>query len=237
MKQHAMLGTVFQGLLIGSLAVVSSTLLFGQDQTGPAKRPGLAVGVVIDISAHQKHVIELERETLNLIADQVDGLEANTFVITYAGKTNLLQDWSPLQDGLRTAAERIELSPESGKNAETLLNDAINTGLLKLQADSASRVLIVIGEGNDRGSIAKYSEVKKLARSSHVHCFALLVADHDLMGGRTRHFGFDLYDLAGATKGKGYDVGASRKRLEKAVKGMAKKIQSLQSLQHDSPIS
>jgi hypothetical protein len=69
-----------------------------------------------------------------------------------------------------------------------------------------------------------YSQIKKLAESGHVQCFALLVASHDLIGARVRHFGFDLYDLAGATKGNAYDVGASRKHLDKAVKDMLKRI-------------
>jgi hypothetical protein len=52
----------------------------------------------------------------------------------------------------------------------------------------------------------------------------LLVASHDLIGGRVRHFGVDLYDLAGATKGNAYDVGASRKHLDKAVNDMLKRL-------------
>jgi|SRR5579859_157424 len=52
----------------------------------------------------------------------------------------------------------------------------------------------------------------------------LLVADHNLMGGRVRHFGFDLYDLASATKGKAYDIERSRKNLEQAINDLLKRI-------------
>jgi hypothetical protein len=118
------------------------------------------------------------------------------------------------------------LEVEDAKNGRTLLNDALKAALLKLGArnDSDSKALIVIGEGNDLDSTAKYSQIKKLAESGHVQCFALLVASHDLIGAGVRHFGFDLYDLAGATKGNAYDVGASRKHLDKAVKDMLKRI-------------
>ena len=77
---------------------------------------------------------------------------------------------------------------------------------------------------NDSGSSTKFSQVKVLAKSSHVQCFVLFVADHNLMGGRVRHFGFDLYDLASATKGKAYDIERSRKNLDKAMKDVLKRI-------------
>ncbi len=94
---------------------------------------------------------------------------------------------------------------------------------------SDSKALIIIGEGNDLGSTTKYSQIKKLAHSGHVQCFALLVASHDLAEGRVRHFGFDLYDLADATNGHGYDVYTSRKHLDKSLKDILKRIQKFAS--------
>ena len=45
-----------------------------------------------------------------------------------------------------------------------------------------------------------------------------------LMGGRARHFGFYLYDLASATKGKAYDVGRSRKNLDKTIADVLNRV-------------
>jgi len=72
--------------------------------------------------------------------------------------------------------------------------------------------------------VTEYSQTKKRAKSAHVQCFVLLVADHELIGGRVRRFGFDLYDLASATKSKAYDVGNSRKRLGTAVRDLVKRV-------------
>jgi hypothetical protein len=44
------------------------------------------------------------------------------------------------------------------------------------------------------------------------------------MGGRARHFGFYLYDLASATKGKAYDVGRSRKNLDKTIADVLNRV-------------
>ncbi|HVS87447.1 MAG TPA: hypothetical protein VHF01_04400 [Candidatus Acidoferrum sp.] len=214
-------------LLVSSLGLAAScTLLCAQEKPQPDTKPRLSVGVLIDTSAHQKKVIEFEREVLNSIADAFAGVATDGFVLRYADKVETLQDWSPLGTGLRTVSPRIELDVESGKNQRTLLYDAFYVGLLKLDNENSakSKALIIIGEGNDSGSHLRVAQLKQLAKSNHVQCFVLLVADHNLMGGRERHFGFNLYDLASATEGKAYDVGDSRKNLDKAIQDLVKRV-------------
>jgi hypothetical protein len=213
-------------LLICSLATATCIPLLAQEETKSGTKSRLSLGVLVDTSAHQKKVIEFERQVVNAIADRFGSAATESFVFTYADKVGLLQDWSPLETGLRSVSTRIELNVEGGTGGRTLLNDALSTGLLKLEArgESDAKALIVIGEGNDWGSAARYSKIKKLAKSSHVQCFVLLVADHNLMGGRVRHFGFDLYDLASATKAKAYDIERSRKKLDKAIRDVLKRI-------------
>jgi hypothetical protein len=100
------------------------------------------------------------------------------------------------------------------------LYDALDVALVKLDTGNGanSKILIVVGEGNDVRSVTGYSQIKKRAESAHVRCFVLLVADHNLIGRRVRHFGFELYDLASATKGKAHDIERSRKNLDKAIR-------------------
>lgn len=227
MKREVVFRKTLLRMLISSLGLAAScTLLAAQEKTQPDTKPRLSVGVLIDTSAHQKKVIEFQREVVNSVADGFADVATETFVVRYADEVELLQDWSPLGTGLRTASTRIELDVESGKNQRTLLYEALNAGLLKLDTGNIanSKVLIVIGEGNNAGGGIKYSQIKKRAKSAHVQCFVLLVADHNLMGGRVRHFGFDLYDLASATKGKAYDIERSRKHLDKAIKDVLKRV-------------
>ena len=181
----------------------------GQPRLGPQSR--VSVGVLIDTSAHQKNVINFEREAVNSLSAAFAQLPAEAFVIRYGDEVESLQDWSPLALGLRTVSSRIELDVDSEKNRRTLLYEALNAGLLKL-------------EGNNAGGAIKYLQIKKRAEAARVQCFVLLVADHNLMGGRVRHFGFYLYDLASATKGKAYDIERSRKNLDKAIRDVSKRI-------------
>lgn len=229
------LGLAFPRLVVCcfAIATVTGSPLLAKDNTAPESEPKLAVVVLVDASLHQKKVIQFERQAVDSIAEQFGGVAADTLLFTYSDKVKLLQDWSPLAVVLKTTSPIIRLNGEGEKHPATLLLDAINAALLKLgaQPEDWLKVLIVIGEGNDAGSSVKYSQVKKLARSDHVQCFTLLIADHNLMGGRVRHFGWDLYDLASATKGAGYDIEHSRKRLEKALKNVLEKIRQNQARQ------
>ena len=202
------------------------SLLCAQERTPTDSQSGLSVGVLVDTSAHQENVIEFEREMIRALADGFAGVVTESFVIRYADEVETLQEWSPFDSGLTSASTRIELDTESEKNRRTLLYDALNVALTKLDTRNStnSKILIVVAEGNDAGSVMKYSQIKKRAQSAHVQCFVLLVADHNLMGGRVRHFGFDLYDLASATKGKAYDIERSRKNLDKAIGDVLKRV-------------
>ena len=208
-----------------TLAVAPScTVVRAQEQPRLGPQPRLSVGVLIDTSAHQKNVINFEREVVNSVSEVFAQLPAETFVIRYADEVELLQEWSPLALGLRTVSSRIELDVDSEKK-RTLLYEALNAGLLKLEGNSAnSKVLLIIGEGNNADGAIKNWQIKKRAEATRVQCFVLLVADHNLMGGRVRHFGFYLYDLASATKGKAYDIERSRKNLDKAIQDVLKRI-------------
>ncbi|MBS1867989.1 MAG: hypothetical protein JSS69_18920 [Acidobacteria bacterium] len=199
---------------------------FPQAAAAPDTTSRVSLGVLIDTSAHQKEVIDFQRNVIRSVADGFGGLATESFVLRYADEIETLQDWSPLKPGLEDASKRIELDVESGQNRRTLLYDAVDAALKKFETSNKanSKVLVIIAEGNDAGSAAKYTEVKKRAIAARIQCFVLLVASHNLMGGRMRHFGYYLYDLASATKGKAYDVERSKKNLDKAIRDVLKRV-------------
>ena len=209
-----------------SFLVTSLTAESLQAKSQQERKPRVSLGVLVDTSAHQGKVIEFQREVLNSLGEAFAGVATEAFVVRYADEVETLQEWSPLDTGLRAVSTRLKLDAESAATRQTLLYEALNEGLRKLDAGNHenSKVLIVIGEGNNAGGTVKYSEIKKRAKSAQVQCFVLLVADHNLMGGRVRHYGFYLYDLSSATKGKAYDIERSRKNLDKAVRDVVKRV-------------
>ena len=93
MKRKTLFGMVLLRLLTCFLVTTAThPPIFAQDKTKPDTNPRLALGVLIDTSPHQKKVIEFEREVVSAIAERFEGLGAESFVISYASKVNLLQD-------------------------------------------------------------------------------------------------------------------------------------------------
>jgi hypothetical protein len=190
----------------------------------------LLIGIVIDTHPQQRRVIASERQAINSLASVLAGSGADGFVISYSDHVQPIADWSPVDSGLREAATRIALDDleGTGKTRGAVLNDGLLAGLTKLgSVDSGARKgLIVIGEGNDGGSAAQFSQLLDVAKARHIQCFALLVANHRSQVGRVRQFGFDLYRLASGTKGKAYDVRTDPKLLDEALQDIVKRLTS-----------
>jgi hypothetical protein len=92
--------------------------------------------------------------------------------------------------------------------------------------DAPHKSLIVIGEGNDSGSTATFSQVLRTAKDQHIQCFAVLVANHRSQVGRVRQFGFGLFRLASGTRGKLYDVRTNPNSLDEALKDVLRRLAS-----------
>ena len=186
----------------------------------------LSIGLVIDTHPQQAHVIEFERQVLDSLTHVLAGAPAKSFVLSYSDRVRLIEDWSPMDSGLLEASARIAVDDEVRNNRGAVLNDGVMNGLTKLGSspEGDRRSLIVVGEGNDGGSTAKFSEVLDSARAKHIQCFVLLVADHRSQVGRVRQFGFDLYRLASGSQGKAYDVRTNPRSLDAALKDVLKRL-------------
>ena len=195
------------------------------DQSGEqheASETPLLLGIIVDTHAHQHRVIEFERTALSSLLETFPNIRL--FVLSYAERPAIAQDWTTtaLPSDL---AEHIVIDPQSDIEHGASLWDAMGIGLSKLNSENGqAKSLIVIGEGNDGASVIRYRDVKELARKAHVQCFALLVADHNLIGGRVRHYGFYLNELASATHGASFDIESNKKKLRKALSKISKRI-------------
>jgi hypothetical protein len=133
MKRDTVFRKTLLPLLISAVCLAASgTFPCAQEKAQPDTKPRLSVGVLIDTSAHQEKVIEFGREVVLSIADGFAGVATESFVVRYADEVEALQDWSPLDTGLRSVSPRIELDAESRKNRRTLLHDALDVALLRL---------------------------------------------------------------------------------------------------------
>jgi hypothetical protein len=190
----------------------------------------LLIGIVIDTHPQQRNVIAFERHVIDSLAGALVGSESEGFVISYSDHVQPIADWSGVDSGLREAAARIALDDGDGghKPRGPVLNDGLLAALTRLGSTNSGvrKGLIVIGEGNDGGSTAQFSQLRDVAKDRHIQCFALLVANHRSQVGRVRQFGFDLYRLASGTKGKAYDVRTDPRLLDEALKDVVRRLTS-----------
>lgn len=100
-------GFLFLAVLFVFFESATCTLLFAQDKTRVETKPRVSLGVLIDTSAHQKKLIEFQREVVNSIAEAFGGVATESFVVGYGDKVETLQDWSPLDTGLKKVSTRI----------------------------------------------------------------------------------------------------------------------------------
>jgi hypothetical protein len=200
-----------------------------QSQAKIESGPKFSIGVVVDTHRQQAAVLPFERRVVEALVGRLAGPDADGFVISYSNRIQTIADWSPLESWPIAAVPKISLD-DSGEGDATRgadLNDGLMAGVAKLSSSATGlRRLIVIGEGNDGGSAAQFSQLLAAARAQHVQCFALLVANHRSQVGRIREFGFDLFRLASGTHGKAYDVRTDPHLLDKALEDVLKRLQA-----------
>ena len=185
----------------------------------------LSLGVVIDVRVQQHEVIGFERQVVDALGSKLAGEHAEGFVVSYSDRVQVVEDWSPTA-GFKDAAIRLAADGSEDGRRGAALNDAMLNGLARLGTvgHENRKILVVIGEGNDGGSSTTFAQVLDAAKTDHVQCFALLVANHRSQVGRVRQFGFDLYRLASATHGKAYDVRTDPALLDGALRDLLARL-------------
>jgi hypothetical protein len=210
------------------ICIGGCTVLRAQSAVRGDPRPTLSIGVVIDTHPQPRDVMAFARQVVDSLSNALAGVAEETFVVRYSDRVQLVGGWSPTALGLTTASASLALDNQAGGSRGAVLNDGLMDALTRLGSSSNGdrHGLIVIGEGNDSGSTARFSSILATAKAGHVQCFALLVANHRSQVGRVRQFGFNLYRLASATKGKAYDVRTNPESLDKAIHDMVKRLTS-----------
>jgi len=210
------------------LICAGGVVLGAQTATKPVTNQTLSIAVVVDTHPQQASVIDFERQVVESLRNVLADSEADGFVVSYSDHIAQVSDWSPIASGLKDAEGGIALDGGPASKQGAVLNDGVMAGLLKLGASTPEhrKALIVIGEGNDGGSAARFSHVLTAAKDQHVQCFALLVADHRAWVGRVRQYGFDLYRLSSGTRGKLYDVRTNPTSLDKALRDITRRLGS-----------
>jgi VWFA-related protein len=168
----------------------------------------ITLGLLIDISASQLRLIEIERQAAAQFFSTVIRKKDEAFLISFGKTTELLQDYtnSPrqLEAGLNDLrgdeqAPTIGRSPipvntgpipQSGTPKGTLLYDAIYLAANeKLKSEVGRKAMILITDGGDQGSTYTLRQALEMAQRSDAIIYSIYYVDRMAYGGRGMMFG------------------------------------------------
>lgn len=189
----------------------------------------LTLGLLIDISASQERLVDIERQAASAFFSSVIRKKDEAFLISFGKDTNLLQDYtssprllSAALDDLRGDGQTPMISrgpipnvntgpvPISGTPKGTLLFDAVYLASNeKLKSEVGRKALILITDGEDQGSYYKLHDAVEAAQKADAILYSIYYVDRGfymqagMWGGGGKH---DLDKMSEETGGHVFTV-------------------------------
>jgi len=179
------------------------------------------IAIVMDAGPDQARVLSKEKDLAIALINELSDA-GTSFIIASVGASSKMQATTIDRS---VAIEHIrEITEDNGEKTNVPIYDAIGSAIRQISATPGLRVVIFIGEGNDGGSKMRYAELRGLAESNHIACFASLVADHSLRGAKSiLRYGWNLRKLTGDTAGiflENQKTPKASRRLRESVGGL-----------------
>jgi VWFA-related protein len=183
----------------------------------------LTIGLLIDVSASQGNLIEIERSAGSTFLDSVLKPKDEAFIISFGADSDLLQDITSskrlLHEGLRALKPNFGFGgltagpvPTANHQAGTVLYDALYLAATdRLTHEVGRKAIVVITDGNDEGSRTPMKQAVEYAQKADATIHSVYYVDPYFYsrGG----FGFGagagrgvLKDMSSETGGHVYEV-------------------------------
>jgi hypothetical protein len=187
------------------------------------------IAMVIDAGPDQAKVLSKEKDLAIALIDELS--DAGTgFLIASVGTSSQMQAMT-LNRSVAIGHIR-EITESNGEKTNVPIYDAIGLAIRQISLSPGLRVVIFIGEGNDGGSRLRYAELRGLAESNHIACFAALIADHSLRGAKSiLRYGWNLQELASDTAG----LFLENQKTPKATRRLAESVRGLRLITFEMP--
>jgi VWFA-related protein len=189
----------------------------------------LTLGLLIDISASQENLVDIEREAAASFFSSVVRQKDEAFLISFGKDTNLLQDYTNSPRLLTSALRDLQPDgqtpmisggpipnvntgpvPISGTPKGTLLFDAIYLASNeKLKSEVGRKAIILITDGDDQGSYYKIHDAIEAAQKADTIIYSIYYVDRGfylqagMMGGGGKR---DLDKMSEETGGHVFTV-------------------------------
>ena len=191
----------------------------------------LTIGILLDTSGSQMHVLPLEQQSGAEFLKDVLTPKDEAFLISFDINVNLLADYTNSPREIKRAIDRAEINTGAGTGSVTGNGDARGTLLFdavylaandKLRMEAGRKVLVLLTDGGDQGSQETLKTATEAAQKANAIIYVILIADHAFYGGGFGSINLadsgarDMDRLAGDTGGRVINVGHDGKRLEDA---------------------
>jgi VWFA-related protein len=152
----------------------------------------LTLGLLIDISASQGNLIDIERLAASQFFSSVLRQKDEAFLISFGRETDLLQDYTSSARQLSSALTDLRGDPmdtispmvnpgpipQTGTPKGTLLFDAVYLASNeKLKSETGRKALILITDGEDQGSTYRLQEAVQAAQRSDAIIYSIYYVD------------------------------------------------------------
>jgi VWFA-related protein len=200
----------------------------------------LTLGIMIDTSASQTRVLDIEQQACAEFLHQVLNSKDLAFVINFDVDVDLDQDFTNNIRDLTRALNKMQINAGMGGGPPglgggpipttprgTLLYDAIYLGAdEKLKNEVGRKAMIIFTDGEDQGSRLRVQDAIEAAQKADTICYVILIADRGFYGG----FGYtgdsDMQKLAQATGGRVIEVGNKQDKLRQAFDQIQNELRS-----------
>jgi VWFA-related protein len=187
----------------------------------------LTIGILLDTSGSQIHVLPLEQQSGAEFLKDVLTPKDEAFLISFDINVNLLADYTNSPRELKRSIDQAQINTGAGTGSVTgngsargtLLYDAVFLAAHdKLHQEAGRKILIILTDGEDQGSQETLKSATEAAQKANAIVYVIMIADRGFYGGFQMGYGGDRYmeQLATETGGRVINVGNNGKKLEEA---------------------
>lgn len=156
----------------------------------------LTIGLLVDVSASQRNLIEIEREAAYQFFSQVLRKKDMAFLISFGEDAELLQDFTNSPRLLQAGLEGLRVNsgvqgihpgpvPTVGQPRGTVLYDAVYLAASdRMTHEVGRKALVLITDGMDEGSRLKIDEAIRAGQKSDCVIYSIYYVDQSAYYGR-----------------------------------------------------
>ena len=203
----------------------------------------LTLGILIDSSASQQRVLDMEKEVGGSFLAQILRDKDMAFVIDFDISVSLLQDFTNNVRRLKTALESAKINsggqissipgmgggpvPTSGIPRGTLLYDAVYLASHDQMAQQVDRkAMILLTDGEDQGSQYNLKDAVEAAQKADTIVYVLLCADRGFYGFGGYSGDSAMKKLTNESGGRTIEVGNKPEKLKTAFQQISDELRS-----------